>query len=320
VILCALAVLASALAIGGAPSVHADSMHHVARRSEPVAKDHTALLGDDGGDEATTSAGLGPQMAGLLESRLTYLLPLLFLLFLRRGNSYSGMAGRDQGWWTYWAFWIAIPVVIALVTSHPAVLILVAVGLLGRRWLPDPFLIVARFNLAQRLRRDVAANPANRVAHRQLAQLYLERRRPALALPHIEKALAGEPESAELLHLRGLALHLARRDAEAVEAFIAAVQRDPKQGYGDPFLRAGDALVRLQRWEDAEEAFERFLEVASSSVEGWFKLALVRKRLGKIAEAEKARTEGVQLYASLPGYVRRAQRLWYWRARLKIGL
>jgi Flp pilus assembly protein TadD len=56
----------------------------------------------------------------------------------------------------------------------------------------------------QRLKGEVRLNPSNAAAHQELAVIYLARRRPSHARPHIEAALQ-RGDSAELQYLRGMA-------------------------------------------------------------------------------------------------------------------
>ena len=66
------------------------------------------------------------------------------------------------------------------------------------------------------------------------------------------------PEDAELLYLSGLALLRAGQHEAALERLVRAVDKDPQLRHGHPYFVAGQALLALQRWDDAVDAFERF--------------------------------------------------------------
>src|SRR6185295_1420453 len=101
---------------------------------------------------------------------------------------------------------------------------------------------------------QIAANPQNATARRELAVIYLAKRRPAKAVPHLEQALVREPDAAELHYLLGLA-HLGRKAyADAVQAFSLALHEDERIHYGDSYLQAGNALLKLDRLDEAQEA------------------------------------------------------------------
>src|SRR5262245_54253170 len=120
-----------------------------------------------------------------------------------------------MNWASYYVFWLVAPVVLSLVVAHPAVLVVAVIGFLARRWLPDPFLFFKYSGRVANLRAQIAANPHNAAAQRELALIYLEKRRPGKALSLLEAALAREPDSADLTYQHGRALLGARRWQEA---------------------------------------------------------------------------------------------------------
>ena len=228
---------------------------------------------------------------------------------------YAGTSPGATGlsWRSYYLFWLLAPTVLALIARHPLVLLLVPVGLVARRWLPDPYLWLRRAGRISSLEAQSRANEHDVVARRQLAMLYLEQRRPLRALPLVQAALEREPGSTELLHLRGLSQLGARRWADAVDSFIAVLQRDASFRYGEPYLRLADALEQLARWKDTEEALEHFLATNGSTLEGWVRLARIRRMRSDHAAADAALRSARELYASLPRFQRRGQLGWYLR-------
>jgi tetratricopeptide (TPR) repeat protein len=263
-------------------------------------------------EEDVASAGGSRWALGSLARRSGWLTPLLlgaafYFLFMRgRGNG--------GGWGSYYLFWIVAPAIIAAVSSHPAVLLVVAVGFLARRWLPDPFLFLRYQSRIASLQTEVSANPGNVTARRDLARIWLEKHRPRRALPLLAEALARDPEAKELLYLQGLAQLYAGEHAAAVETFIGLVHRDPSFRYGEAYLRAGDALIALERWDDADDALERFARINSSSIEGRYKRARV-KGARKDADGRRDAVRDLrEVWRALPSFQRRHQLGWYLRA------
>ena len=61
---------------------------------------------------------------------------------------------------------------------YPWLLAAVAVVWLVKRWLPDPLLFLRHAGHVSRLRRDIRANRDNVTARRDLAKIWLTKRRP----------------------------------------------------------------------------------------------------------------------------------------------
>ena len=93
---------------------------------------------------------------------------MFYFLFLRgRGGVGSGIGN----WGSYYLFWFVAPLLIAAVSRHPAVLLVIVVGLVARRWLPDPFLALKYGARIRSLEVDVNTNPGNVTARRDLATI-----------------------------------------------------------------------------------------------------------------------------------------------------
>ena len=111
--------------------------------------------------------------------------------------------------WSYYAFWLLAPIAIAIAVAQPAVLAVVVIALVARRWLPDPVLYLRSAGRVNALQQQIELNPANATARAQLAEIWLAKRRPRRAIPLLEQALQRDAGSAELRYLLGLA-HLRR--------------------------------------------------------------------------------------------------------------
>ena len=211
-----------------------------------------------------------------------------------------------------------IPVLLWQLTSSPVLLGLLLAVYLARGVLPDPYLWLKHRGHVRRLRADIAANPENATARRDLALIWLTKRRPARALPLIEEARRREPEAPQLLYLKGQAL-LESGDAQgAIEPLVEALRLKERMQYGEGYLLCGRALAEVGRHEDAEDAFQRYLKINSSSVQGWALLARLRRKKGDAPGAKKARQEALSTFAHVPGFRRRTELRWYLQALLGI--
>jgi predicted Zn-dependent protease len=195
--------------------------------------------------------------------------------------------------------------------SLPWVCVAIAAVFLVRRWLPNPYLFVKHARRVRRLRAEIADNPDNATARRDLAKVWLEKRRPRRAIPLLEEALRRDGESLELRFLLGRALLAAGRPEGALEPLVEVAMRDARFAYGEPYLVAGCALSKLRRDREAEDALERYLEVNSSSVQGRVRLARVRRELGDKPGARAALDEARRTYRDLPRFRRRPEWKWH---------
>jgi tetratricopeptide (TPR) repeat protein len=275
---------------------------------EPAARQRArrAMVSDDD-DQGAGELGLGAMFGSRSGLFGTGALALAFYFLFMRGRGGAGASG----WGSYYLFWIVAPVLIAAASSHPAVLLVVVVGLLARRWLPDPYLAFKYRGTVRALEVDVAANPGNVTARRDLASIWLEKRRAARALPLLEQALARDGKSPELLYLNGVAHLLARKPQAAVDALVRVIHAEPGFRYGEAYLRAADALIALKQWDDADEALGHYLKINRSSLEGHYKRAKVHKARGDASGAKQAIGDLRETWRTLPSFQRRKQLGWY---------
>lgn len=215
----------------------------------------------------------------------------------------------------YLAYYLAV-LLAYWAADNPSVLLALVVLFVLRRWIPDPWVLLRTFGRIRVLREQIAANPANVTARRDLARIYLERLRPRAALLLLDEALERDRESPELLFMRGLALHASGKPEEALAPIVQAVELDGRVGFGEAYLVAGDALSELGRHEEAIDAYERFVERNTSSVEGWTKLALAHRRADESEQAQEALREALATWRQIPGYKRRSEIGWFLRAQL----
>lgn len=214
-----------------------------------------------------------------------------------------------------------VPVALSYALRYPYLLLAAAGIFVVQRWLPDPYLFLKHAGRVRNLKAQIAQNPDNVTARRDLAKVLLEKRRPKRALKLLEEALRRDGENVELLFLQGKALFLSGRSEEALAPLVAAALKNEKFQYGDAYLIAGRALYSLNRNAEAEDAFARYVAINSSTVEGRVRLACARRELRDAAGAKEATREALETFAHVPRFRQRKELLWYLRARLMtVGL
>ena len=222
-----------------------------------------------------------------------------------------------MGYWSYYLLSIGL----AYATQNPAAAILALIFWLCRGFLPDPVVWLRTMGRMGRLKSQIALNPSDMLATRDLARLYLERKRPLQAIRLIElqrerrAESTGHPQGslddAELLFALGAAQLRAGEPEKALQPLISAVAIAPDVGRGDPYLVAADALMKLGRWEEAEDSLGRFLEKNTSSVEAYVKLARARAKQKDEAGSREAIGQAKHTWGVLPSFMRRHAWPWF---------
>ncbi len=222
---------------------------------------------------------------------------------------------RGGGGWGYLGYY-AFFMFASYAFRYPPLLVGIVLFFLLRRFIPDPWVVLRTLGRISSLRRLIDANPANVTARRDLAMIYLQQRRPGAALERLEQALQRFPQDAELLFLKGVAHHMRGEYALATKPLVDAVQSDPRLRFGEPYLLAGDCLLELGRHEEAIDAYDRFLSVNSSSVEGHVKKARAHAAADEKPAAKQELDQAIRTWGQIPGFQRRSQVSWWLRAHL----
>jgi tetratricopeptide (TPR) repeat protein len=220
----------------------------------------------------------------------------------------------------YWSYYL-LAILLAYATQNPGATVLALVFWLCRGFLPDPVVWLRTMGRISKLRSEIELNPSNMLATRDLARLYLERKRPKKAIELIEKTRQrmaestrhpqGSLDDAELLFQLGIARMSSGQPEAALEPLVAAVAIAPEVGRGDPYMVASNALSKLGRWEEAEDSLDRFIAQNQSSVEAYVKLARVRGKRKDDAGRADAITQAKLTWGVLPTFKRRHEWPWY---------
>lgn len=220
----------------------------------------------------------------------------------------------------YWSYYL-LSFILAYGTHNPAAAVLAVGFWLCRGFLPDPVVWFRTMGRISKLKAEIALNPSNMMATRDLARLYLERKRSSKAIElieHTRQRMAestrhpqGSLDDAELLFQLGIARMRLGQPEKALEPLVAAVAIAPEVGRGDPYLVASDALMKLDRWEEAEDSLDRFISHNQSSVQAYVKLARARAKQKNVDGTTDAIAQAKLTWGVLPSFKRRHEWPWY---------
>ncbi|MDP3937750.1 MAG: tetratricopeptide repeat protein [Deltaproteobacteria bacterium] len=216
-----------------------------------------------------------------------------------------------------WILWF----ITSMILGNPllALVIVLAVVYLGRAeytgryWNPLSYFQLQR-QIAD-LRNTVETNPENAAAHNDLGRILALQGKYAEALPHMEKAFERSPESAETAFFYGYTLLASGKEQEALPHIREALEAKPSLRYGEPYLLTGNFYFKEGRHDDAIAWFEKFTEMNTDSVEGYYKLGRSCAEAGRKDDARKALEDAELAYRHAPRFIRRAQRPWNRKAK-----
>jgi predicted Zn-dependent protease len=202
---------------------------------------------------------------------------------------------------------------------------LISLALLGGGWLAvtsfnvmqnrGAFRIFTRGQRAARLRRMLDANPHDRRARLQLAEIEVEQGRFAAAVERLRSNVAAGDDDPATLFLLAQACGGAQLREEAEELFAEVEGRAVNHGMGAVFLERGRRRLQWGDLAGAQADFEMLLRKRVGSIEGRVLLARTLERLGNAEAASAMEGEAWKAFKEAPRFQQRRDRLWAWRAR-----
>lgn len=158
---------------------------------------------------------------------------------------------------------------------------------------------------------EAVDNPHN---HGKAGALLLAQGRASKALPHLEQAAEGEPDSAEWSYRLGLTCARLGRKEDAVAALRACVALDEEYAYGSAQARLAEALLAVGQAEEALVALERMERNHGPSPESAFRSAQALRALGRRDECTRRLAQVSPLASEAPKFQRGAAQAWVLRA------
>jgi tetratricopeptide (TPR) repeat protein len=216
-----------------------------------------------------------------------------------------------------WLLWL----VLTSITGRPLlslVLVIAAVWAVDRftlQVLPSPLRVFGRWRRAGQLERTLMTNTHDRRARFELAELRIGRGKYAEAVTLLKPNLEAGDEDVDTLFLLGVAYLGAGEVAKGELLLDEAAKLNPDYRQGSIDLERGRLRLARGDAKGAVEALERFVKGRNGTVEGRVLLARALDKTGRDADAALMRDEAWKEYVAAPGFQRRRERMWAWRAR-----
>jgi len=206
---------------------------------------------------------------------------------------------------TYW-LWVI------LMLGGLGALVYIAVEVVpDARLLGSAYQVFPRRRRIKRLEGMVLDNPS--IGNfEELGDLYLDDKKYAKARACFDRVI-GRTDELDPIYHRALA-EIGLDDFAAAAADLEQVlARDPKYSYQRAAGLYAHALARLGRREDADKMFTSVLETSTLS-ETEYNYASFLASTGRSPEARAMADKILRKKATMPDYLRRRERPWFWKA------
>lgn len=180
--------------------------------------------------------------------------------------------------------------------------------------LPDPLRLFSRWRRLSGCNRRLRVNSHDRKARLDKAEVLLELGWPKASLETVRYNIDAGDRDAYTLFIAGQAA-FGSGDAVIGERLLELVRKDnPTFAQNRVDLELGRGQLNSKNFLAAQTALERFVSARSSAIEGNLLLSRAYAGLGKKPAASAARTAAWAAYQEAPGFLKRRERLWAWRA------
>lgn len=223
-------------------------------------------------------------------------------------------------------------VILVLVSSIPALPIMLAITGLGTSLLFSPLILIYVGGFAFLFYKETTGsarrqqsylsqlkantlNPRDYSAHHNLGLYFKQRRAYDEARFHFEKALEIDPEFADSCFELGEVLRESKKIDEALKCYKRVHELKPWYGYGDVYARTGYCYLARKEYDLAENALLYVLEKYPNHYESRYYLGQVYKDQGKNELAVRCWQELITDLERAPNFQYRLNKQWQQAAK-----
>ena len=167
----------------------------------------------------------------------------------------------------------------------------------------------ARVSFKQNLEASTL-NPADASAHYNLGLIHQQRNELDDARKRFERAVEIDNDELDSHYQLGRIARQQNRFADAIKHFEPVVANDPTHAQHEVWREIGATYLAAGQYEDALNAFERFLDHRQSDPEGLYLMGRTHAELGHKREATESMQACIDAVETSPAYKYRAEKRW----------
>lgn len=216
--------------------------------------------------------------------------------------------------------WFTLPVYYLLTSflfTLPLFLVIILIYL-GFQWLRGYQAARAGEHAYQQRLQTLTSNPQDADAQYQLGLIYLKRRSLDAARRYFENAIKIDPTDPDYFYSLGCVYELKGDWTRALEQYEETYRLNPEYGLGDIFREVGKGYLHTGNVQKAIEFLNFFLARRGSDPEGRYWLAVALQKTGDAGQMRMQLNLIIEQARSNPGFFRKENREWIYRARTMI--
>jgi tetratricopeptide (TPR) repeat protein len=212
--------------------------------------------------------------------------------------------------------------ILYMITGNPllALLVILAVFLAVDRtflgFLPDPFKIFRVSSRVRELKKIVSINPHDGRSLKELGIFMIERGDYQNARRYLETAEPKMSDDPEFNYYYAISIARTGDIAKGRKLLDKALNAAPDLKYGEPYLMMAEVYIDNADYESALPLLEKFVGIHSSSSRGFYRMGLVKLKLGLKDEGIAYLKRSVKVFKESPFFKRKVDRRWAWKARM----
>ena len=208
------------------------------------------------------------------------------------------------------------------VTGSPiiALLVILAIYLAVDRtflgFLPDPIRLFKASSRIRELKKVISVNPHDGRSLKELGVYMLERGEYQGAVQYFGMAETKMSDDPEFNYYYGISAARTGDVTKGRALLEKAVKASPTLKYGEPFLMLAEVYMDSGDYRNALPLLERFEEIHSSSSRGFYRMGVVKLKLGLRDEGVEYLRKSIRAFKESPFFKRKTDRKWAWKARM----